>query len=75
MACSAWPAGRHWSPAPGGGLGFAFADALSKAGAHVVLAGRTEADLVKATDALRERGGDVSHVVLDVADTKSVDAG
>lgn len=59
----------------GRGLGLSFADALSKAGAHVVLAGRTEADLVKAAGALRERGGDVSHVVLDVTDAKSVDAG
>jgi gluconate 5-dehydrogenase len=57
------------------GLGLAFADTLSQAGAHVVLAGRNEANLARAAEALRQRGGDVSHVVLDVTDTASVDRG
>jgi len=57
------------------GLGLAFAATLSQAGAHVVLAGRNEANLARAAEALRQRGGDVSHVVLDVTDTASVDRG
>jgi gluconate 5-dehydrogenase len=57
------------------GLGLAFAATLSQAGAHVVLAGRNEANLARAAEALRQRGGDVSHVVFDVTDTASVDRG
>jgi gluconate 5-dehydrogenase len=55
------------------GLGLAFSKALASAGAHVVLAGRSEASLLEAAEALRADGADVSHVVLDVTDTTSVD--
>ena len=55
------------------GLGLAFSKALAAAGAHVVLAGRSEAPLLEAAKGLRADGADVSHVVLDVTDTASVD--
>lgn len=55
------------------GLGLAFSTALASAGAHVVLAGRSEAALVATAERLRADGADVSHVVLDVTDTASVD--
>ena len=57
----------------GRGLGLAFAKALASAGAQVVLAGRSEAPLLQAVEGLRADGADVSHVVLDVTDTASVD--
>ena len=56
------------------GLGLAFSKALASAGAHVVLAGRSEVPLLEAAEALRADGADVSHVVLDVTDTASVDS-
>ena len=56
------------------GLGLAFSKALASAGAHVVLAGRSEAPLLEAAEGLRADGAAVSHVVLDVTDTASVEA-
>lgn len=56
------------------GLGLAFSKALASAGAHVVLAGRSEVPLLEAAEALRADGADVSRVVLDVTDTASVDS-
>ena len=55
------------------GLGLAFSKALASAGAHVVLAGRSEAPLLQAVEGLRADGADVSYVILDVTDTASVD--
>ena len=56
------------------GLGLAFSKALASAGAHVVLAGRSDAPLLEAAEGLRADGADVSHVILDVTDTASVEA-
>jgi NAD(P)-dependent dehydrogenase (short-subunit alcohol dehydrogenase family) len=52
----------------GRGIGRAAAAALADAGAHVVLASRTEAELRAVADAIREAGGSAEALVLDVAD-------
>jgi gluconate 5-dehydrogenase len=54
------------------GLGLAFAEAFAKAGASVILAGRKQKELELAGDGLRASGHAVSHVVIDVTDTDSV---
>jgi NAD(P)-dependent dehydrogenase (short-subunit alcohol dehydrogenase family) len=52
----------------GRGIGRAAAVALADAGAHVVLASRTRAELQALADAIREAGGSAEPLVLDVAD-------
>lgn len=52
----------------GRGIGLACASALAEHGAQVVLAGRTAAEISEAAAAIRARGQDASHLVLDVAD-------
>ena len=62
----------------GRGIGRAAAVALADAGAHVVLASRTRAELQALADAIREAGGSAEPLVLDVADvaaTQSAIAG
>jgi NAD(P)-dependent dehydrogenase (short-subunit alcohol dehydrogenase family) len=51
----------------GRGIGRAAAVALADAGAHVVLAARTRAELQALADAIREAGGSAEPLVLDVA--------
>ena len=62
----------------GRGIGRAAAVALADAGAHVVLASRTRAELQALAAAIREAGGSAEPLVLDVADvaaTQSAIAG
>lgn len=62
----------------GRGIGRAAAVALADAGAHVVLASRTRAELQALANAIREAGGSAEPLVLDVADvaaTQSAIAG
>jgi NAD(P)-dependent dehydrogenase (short-subunit alcohol dehydrogenase family) len=52
----------------GRGIGRAAATALAEAGAHVVLASRTRAELQALADAIRQAGGSAEPLVMDVAD-------
>jgi NAD(P)-dependent dehydrogenase (short-subunit alcohol dehydrogenase family) len=52
----------------GRGIGLAAAAALAQAGAHVVLAARTEADIATAASQIRDDGGSAEPLVLDVTD-------
>ena len=54
------------------GIGYALAEALSQAGARVVLNGRTAETLAQAADALRAGGADVETALFDVTDPKAV---
>ncbi|MBP1846844.1 gluconate 5-dehydrogenase [Rhizobium petrolearium] len=56
----------------GRGLGFEMARALSEAGAHVVLTGRTAETLDRAVDAIAQAGGKAEAATFDAAD---IDAG
>lgn len=58
----------------GRGIGLAMAAALAQAGAHVVLAARTAAEIEQAAAAIREDGGSAEALVLDVTDLASVRA-
>ncbi|MBX5193664.1 SDR family oxidoreductase [Rhizobium sp. NZLR3b] len=50
----------------GGGIGLATAQALAEAGARVILAGKNEAALQTAAEALSRAGHDVRYVLLDI---------
>ena len=54
------------------GLGKAIAGALAGAGAHTVLAARSEGDLQANVAAIQENGGSASAMTLDVADERAV---
>lgn len=56
----------------GRGIGLAAAAALADAGAHVVLAARTRAEIEEAAAAIREEGGSAEPLVLDVTDADAV---
>ena len=58
----------------GRGIGLAMATALAQAGAHVVLAARTAAEIEAAGAAIRAEGGSAEAVVLDVTDLPAVRA-
>jgi NAD(P)-dependent dehydrogenase (short-subunit alcohol dehydrogenase family) len=58
----------------GRGIGLALAAALAQAGAHVVLAARTAAEIEAAGVAIRAEGGGAEAVVLDVTDLPAVRA-
>jgi NAD(P)-dependent dehydrogenase (short-subunit alcohol dehydrogenase family) len=58
----------------GRGIGLALAAALAQAGAHVVLAARTAAEIEAASAAIRAEGGSAKALVLDVTDLPSVRA-
>ena len=58
----------------GRGIGRAAATALAEAGAHVVLASRTAAELEQVAEAIREAGGSAEPLVLDVADVAASQA-
>lgn len=48
------------------GIGFAIAEAMAQAGAHVVLTARTEADLQTAVTQLHNKGYSAEYIVADV---------
>ncbi|HEX8573960.1 MAG TPA: SDR family NAD(P)-dependent oxidoreductase [Allosphingosinicella sp.] len=54
------------------GIGAATAEALAKAGAHVVLAARTAADLELAEDRIHQAGGSATIAPLDLTETDSI---
>ena len=56
----------------GRGIGVACAAALAQAGAHVVLASRTAAEIAAVAAEIRAEGGRASPLVLDVCDTAAV---
>jgi NAD(P)-dependent dehydrogenase (short-subunit alcohol dehydrogenase family) len=58
----------------GRGIGAATAEALARKGAHVIVASRTEAELIATVIRLRAAGLGASWQVLDVADDAAVDA-
>ena len=58
----------------GRGIGAATAEALARKGAHVIVASRTEAELIATVARLRAAGLSASWQVLDVADDVAVDA-
>lgn len=58
----------------GRGIGAATAEALARKGAHVIVASRTEAELIATVARLRAAGLGASWQVLDVADDAAVDA-
>jgi NAD(P)-dependent dehydrogenase (short-subunit alcohol dehydrogenase family) len=58
----------------GRGIGRAAAAALAEAGAHVVLASRTAAELEALAEAIRAAGGSAEPLVLDVADVAATRA-
>jgi NAD(P)-dependent dehydrogenase (short-subunit alcohol dehydrogenase family) len=54
------------------GIGAATAEALAAAGAHVVLAARTAADLEQAEERIHEAGGTATIAPLDLTETDSI---
>ena len=58
----------------GRGIGLALAAALAQAGAHVVLAARTMAEIEDASAAIRAEGGSAEPLTLDVTDLSAVRA-
>src|SRR5947199_9510812 len=58
----------------GRGIGLAAAAALAQAGAHVVLAARTAAEIEAASVQIRDDGGSAEPLVLDVTDLAAVRA-
>lgn len=56
-----------------GGIGLAAAAALGRAGAHVTVAARREAELAQVCEALQAEGIDCAPLVLDVTDSAAVD--
>jgi len=54
------------------GIGAATAEALAKAGAHVVLTGRTAADLEAAEERIHEAGGTATIAPLDLLETGGI---
>jgi NAD(P)-dependent dehydrogenase (short-subunit alcohol dehydrogenase family) len=66
--------GRHaLVTGAGRGIGLAAAAALAEAGAQVVLAARTQAEIEAAADAIRATGGSAEALVLDVTELPAVD--
>jgi short-subunit dehydrogenase len=55
------------------GIGIATAETAAKDGARVVLAARSEAELVDAVDWIRRGGGRATYVVADVTDLQQVE--
>lgn len=58
----------------GRGIGMACAAALAQAGAHVVLASRTAAEIGAVADEIRGEGGSAEPLVMDVTDTAAMRA-
>jgi 3-oxoacyl-[acyl-carrier protein] reductase len=57
----------------GGSIGGAVAHAFAREGAHVFLAGRTEAKLAQAANDVRKAGGEAETAVVDALDEDAVD--
>lgn len=57
----------------GGSIGGAVARAFAREGAHVFLAGRTEATLAQVADDIRTAGGEAEIAVVDALDEDAVD--
>src|SRR6266704_4181232 len=57
----------------GRGIGRATAEAIARAGAHVVLAARTQAQLEAVSEAIRKNGGGATIATVDVGDSVDVD--
>jgi 3-oxoacyl-[acyl-carrier protein] reductase len=57
----------------GGSIGGAVARAFAREGAHVFLAGRTEAKLAQAANDVRKAGGEAETAVVDALDEDAVD--
>lgn len=58
----------------GRGIGRAIARSLGSAGAHVVLAARSRAEIEKAAQEIRESGGQAFALPLDISEESQVDA-
>ncbi len=58
----------------GRGIGLAAAAALAEAGAHVVLAARTQSEIEAASEAIKAKGGSAEPLELDVTDAAAVRA-
>lgn len=56
----------------GSGLGVAFSEALSSAGATVVCTGRRRENIERTAESLRAAGGEAAAIVADVSDEESV---
>ncbi|WP_326523041.1 SDR family oxidoreductase [Sphingomonas sp.] len=56
------------------GIGFALAQALAGAGAHVLLNGRDEAALARAVDTIAHAGGSAGICAFDVTDPEAIDS-
>lgn len=63
-----------WVTGAASGLGFAMAEGLAEAGAHVVLSDLHAERLLAATEALRGAGHSVEPITLDVGDLQAVEA-
>ena len=57
----------------GRGIGLAAAAGLAEAGAHVVLAARTMAEITEAASAIKGAGGSAEAIQLDVTDLSAVE--
>jgi NAD(P)-dependent dehydrogenase (short-subunit alcohol dehydrogenase family) len=57
----------------GRGIGLGAATALAEAGAHVVLAARSEGEIASAAEAMREAGWSASALPLDVTDVEALE--
>src|SRR5438874_12969894 len=57
----------------GRGIGRATAEAMARAGAHVVLAARTESQLDEVSETIRKNGGAATVATADVGDSGEVD--
>ena len=57
----------------GGSIGGAVARAFAREGAHVFLAGRTEAKLTEVANDIREAGGEAETAAVDALDEDAVD--
>lgn len=63
-----------WVIGGGSGIGRGAAVALAAAGRTVIVSGRRESELAATVEQIRASGGTASALVVDVADTASVDA-
>ncbi len=61
-------------PGGGRGVGRAIARALGTAGAHVVVAARTEAEITAVADEIRADGGESSAIPVDLSEEEDVSA-
>src|SRR5262245_47547772 len=56
------------------GIGLAIAQLAARCGAHVLMAARSADSLTQHANALREQGLSAEPLVLDLSDTKAIDA-